>query len=91
MLFSTFDSKSTKRPKIFCMAIFIVLWPYLLTTKLRCLQKNNIGHTINLVLQIEVGMNGGQVVNNGKVAVFACGVQAGLSILDKERNRKKKK
>ena len=55
------------------------------------MQKNNIGHTINLVLQIEVGMNGGQVVNNGKVAVFACGVQAGLSILDKERNRKKKK
>ena len=28
------------------MTIFIVLWPYLLTTKLRCLQKNNIGHTI---------------------------------------------
>ena len=28
------------------MAIFIVLWPYLLTTKLRCLQKKNIGHTI---------------------------------------------
>ena len=27
------------------MAIFIVLWPYLLTAKLRCLQKNNIGHT----------------------------------------------
>ena len=27
------------------MAIFIVLWPYLLTVKLRCLQKNNIGHT----------------------------------------------
>ena len=27
------------------MAIFIVLWPYLLTTKLRCLQKSNIGHT----------------------------------------------
>ena len=27
------------------MAVFIVLWPYLLTTKLRCLQKNNIGHT----------------------------------------------
>ena len=27
------------------MAIFIVLWPYLFTTKLRCLQKNNIGHT----------------------------------------------
>ena len=27
------------------MVIFIVLWPYLLATKLRCLQKNNIGHT----------------------------------------------
>ena len=27
------------------MAVFIVLLPYLLTTKLRCLQKNNIGHT----------------------------------------------
>ena len=27
------------------MAVFIVLWPHLLTTKLRCLQKNNIGHT----------------------------------------------
>ena len=28
------------------MAIFIALWPYLVTTKLRCLQKNNIGHTM---------------------------------------------
>ena len=27
------------------MAVFIVLWSYLLTTKLRCLQKNNIGHS----------------------------------------------
>ena len=27
------------------MAVFIVLWPYLSTTKLRCLKKNNIGHT----------------------------------------------
>ena len=27
------------------MAVFIVLWPYLLTIKLRCLKKNNIGHT----------------------------------------------
>ena len=27
------------------MAVFIFLWPYFLTTKLRCLQKNNIGHT----------------------------------------------
>ena len=27
------------------MTIFIVLWPYLLTNKLRCLHKNNIGHT----------------------------------------------
>ena len=36
--------KRRKAKNIF-MAIFIVLWPYLLTTKLRCLQKNNIGHT----------------------------------------------
>ena len=34
------------------MAIFIVLWPYLLTTKLRCLQKNIIGHTIVYVSMI---------------------------------------
>ena len=27
------------------MAIFVVLWPYLLTSKLRWLQKNNLGHT----------------------------------------------
>ena len=35
------------------MAIFIVLWPYLLTTKLRCLQKNNIGHTKQRALVLE--------------------------------------
>ena len=27
------------------MDVFEVLWPYLLTTKLSCLQKNNFGHT----------------------------------------------
>ena len=27
------------------MAVFIVLLPYLLTTKLRCMYKNNTGHT----------------------------------------------
>ena len=27
------------------MAIFVVLWSYLLTIKLSCLQKNNFGHT----------------------------------------------
>ena len=27
------------------MAILVVLWSYLLSTKLRCLQKNNFGHT----------------------------------------------
>ena len=45
LLFSTFYSKTTKRPKIFLWLFFIVLWPYLSTTKLRCLQKNNIGYT----------------------------------------------
>jgi hypothetical protein len=29
------------------MAIFVVLWSYLSTTKLSCLQKNNFGHTIS--------------------------------------------
>ena len=28
------------------MAIFVVFWSYLLTTTLKCLQKNNFGHTI---------------------------------------------
>ena len=27
------------------MVLFIILWPFLSTTKLRCWQKNNIGHT----------------------------------------------
>ena len=27
------------------MAVFIILWPSLLTTKLSCLQRNNFGHT----------------------------------------------
>ena len=29
-------------------------------------------------------MNCGQVVNNGKVTIFACGVQAGLSTLKRK-------
>ena len=37
--------QNDRKAKNIFMAIFIVLWPYLLTTKLRCLQKNNIGHT----------------------------------------------
>ena len=44
-LFLTFDSKMTERPKNIFMDIFIVLWPYLLTTKLSCLQKNKSGQT----------------------------------------------
>ena len=55
LLFSTFDSKTTERPKIFLWPFFLVLWPYLLTTKLRCLQKNNIGHT-NLAKQFLSGL-----------------------------------
>ena len=44
VLFLTFNSKTTEGPKYF-KAVFIVLWPHLLTTKLRCLLKNNFGHT----------------------------------------------
>ena len=36
--------KQLKGQKYF-MAIFVVLWSYLLTTKLSCLQKNNFGDT----------------------------------------------
>ena len=45
VLFFTFNSKTTERTKIFFMAVFVVFKPYLLTSKLRCLQKNNFGHT----------------------------------------------
>ena len=44
LLFSTFDSKTTEAKNIF-MAVFIVLWPYLLTTKLRSVILHNIGHS----------------------------------------------
>ena len=37
--------RGVQKVKNCLMAVFIVLWPYFLTTKLRCLQKNNIGHT----------------------------------------------
>ena len=36
------------------MVIFLVLWPYLLTFKLRYLQKNDIGHTIQGGKEIEI-------------------------------------
>ena len=36
--------KQTKGQKCI-MAIFLVLWSYLSATNLRCLQKNNFGHT----------------------------------------------
>ena len=34
------------KPKNIFMVVFLVLWSCLFTTKLRCLQKNNIGHTV---------------------------------------------
>ena len=37
--------KQQKAKNIF-MDIFVLLWPYLLTPKLSCLQKDNFGHTI---------------------------------------------
>ena len=33
------------KAKNISMAVFVVFWPYLLTTKLSCLQKNNFEHT----------------------------------------------
>ena len=35
------------------MAVFIVLWPCLFNTKLRCLQKNKYGHT-NLAVMFQI-------------------------------------
>ena len=57
--------KSWKRLKgqKYFMDVFIVLWPYLLTTKVRCLQKNNIGHT----------MQGGDFTSrdgNGQMSIY---------------------
>ena len=56
LLIAYFDTKNVpyfwpsilKQPKghKFLRAVLVVLWPYLLTTKLSCLQKNNLGHTI---------------------------------------------
>ena len=41
------------------MAIFIVLWPYLLPTKLSSFQENNFGHTnSSLLMQLECGIQG---------------------------------
>ena len=37
------------------MTVFVVLWPYLLTTKLSCLRKNNFGHTIQYGLIKDCG------------------------------------
>ena len=61
----TFNSKTTERPKIFFLAIFIVLWPYLLTDKLRCLQKNNIGHT-NVSVERELRTQGEEAGGGAK-------------------------
>ena len=40
-----FQFQNDQKAKNIFVAIFIVLWSYLVTTKLRSLQKNNIGHT----------------------------------------------
>ena len=32
------------------MAVFIVLWPYLLTTKLKSVIRHNLGHSIPAIL-----------------------------------------
>ena len=39
------DPILNRKAKNIFMAIFVVHWSYLLTTKLSCLQKNNFGHT----------------------------------------------
>ena len=46
----SFNSKMTEIQKNVFMAVFVVLWPYLLTTKLSFLKKNNFGHTMHGLL-----------------------------------------
>ena len=52
--FAVFDLGfwSNQKAKNIFMAVFIVLWSYLLTTKLRCLQNNNTEHTSSGVVHI---------------------------------------
>ena len=53
MLFVTKRGPNFQQAKNIFMVIFVVLWPYLLTTKLSCLQKNNFGHTKAHVCQLK--------------------------------------
>ena len=57
------------------MAIFIVLCLYLLTTKLRCLKKNDIGHT-NLTLYVieNTGLECYSNIGVDKARLFSFGV-----------------
>ena len=52
------------------MDICLVLWPYLLTTKLRCLQKNTFGHTISGVSQFRDGPQESSVYRSSSRHVF---------------------
>ena len=52
--FSRIRSIFDRKAKSIFMAVFIVLWPYLPTTKLRCLQKNKIGHTKDGVKNVKI-------------------------------------
>ena len=57
------------------MAIFIVLWPYLLTIKLRCLQKNNFGHANLRALALHIL----------KTLLNQCKYKEAMTILRKQR------
>ena len=46
--------------------VFVVLWPHLLTTKLRCLQKNNFGNTIKGGGKLHVDMTPSSIKMSGK-------------------------
>ena len=64
------------------MAILVVLWSYLLTTKLSCLQKNNIGHT-----NVDADVNK-KSASGSKTTVARKGIQYRFKITLK-RNRRK--
>ena len=61
--------ESGKAKNIF-MVVFIVLWPYLLTTKLRSVIRHNLGHSIDEVAKVLQEKNQQVVFGNQNQFLF---------------------
>ena len=55
------------------MAVFIVLWPYLLTTKLKSVIRHNLGHSNEQVTNANSERNWSHCVSLRKIAVLLLG------------------